>query len=226
MLAAACVGHACCSHGPHTLTVQQHSSMGALSGHSRAASCRRTHPLHPPHLALPAALCPHFMSRPAFNANTTGGVHQGGAEEPQAGAAARAGGGQAHTVCTARHRAVPGDGQRHQRHCGLNNRSAAARPNSRHSGGSNTGVVHRQRRRRQCRSIHRPLEITAVEPAAAGWLQSQSKCDLGLTLFELAAAVPATCIRALVFASLHVPPCHDCCAITTTPQAATITCAS
>lgn len=134
------VAAACCSHGPHASTVQQLSNMGALSGHSRAASCRHTHPLHPPHPALPAsALCPHFMTQPAFNANTTGGVHQGGAEEPQAGAAARAGGGQAHTVCTARYRAVSGDGQRHQRHRGLNNRSAAARPNSRHSGGSNTG---------------------------------------------------------------------------------------
>lgn len=39
---------------------------------------------------------------------------------------------------------------------------------------------------------------------------------VGLTLFESAAAVPATCVRTLTLSSLYnTEPCRDCCAVPT-----------
>ncbi|CEP01045.1 hypothetical protein PBRA_008357 [Plasmodiophora brassicae] len=95
-----------------------------------------------------------------------GGVHQGRAEEPEAGAAARRGGGQAHPVRAPGHRPVPRDGRRVQRHRPQHHRADVLRADPQHDRprGAEAQLVRRPAS---------PLELAGRHPPAGGRLDHQ-----------------------------------------------------
>lgn len=142
-------------------------SPAVLPRHLRALRLRgrrrgRRRPLRPPQVA-PA---PHGVRR------DTGGVRQGRAEEPEARAAARAGGGEADPVRSPRDRPVHGDGRRQQRNRRIHHREQllCADPE------------HHQPRAAQAlgvRGAAPPLECARRRAAARGGLQHLSARIIG-----------------------------------------------
>eukprot|EP00967_Tisochrysis_lutea_P104695 scaffold159135_cov18-Tisochrysis_lutea.AAC.1 len=109
------------------MQVRRRSWTGAPSPSSHAGGCCSPQPGRGPvHQAQDLAAAAGVPGHP-------GGVHQGGAKEPEAGAAALPRGGQAHPVRAPSDRPVPGDGGCQLRHRGLHHRLQLLRPHPQHA---------------------------------------------------------------------------------------------